>query len=102
MKRPAVGSNNPLNAIDMLVPKAEETQEGKPEIVPNEKPDDKTPSKKKRRMTVHLTQGIVDRIHAAVFWTPGESVTDLVERAVATEIDKMEKERRDPFPPPHK
>jgi hypothetical protein len=88
--------------MDILVPKSGETQEGKPEGTPNNKPEDQPSSQKKRRMTVHLTQGLVDRIHAAVFWTPGESVTELVERAVTVEIDQMEEERGGPFPLPRK
>ncbi len=59
----------------------------------------KATGKAKKRMTVHLTHETIDRLNNAVFWTPGESITDLVERAISAEIDRLESVRGESFPP---
>ena len=56
----------------------------------------------KIRVTLHLTREMASKLRAAVYWTPGETLTSLVERGVRVEIARMEKERGEPFPPPGK
>jgi hypothetical protein len=51
----------------------------------------------KERLTVHLSLDLIDRLKNAVFWTPGMTMAALVEDAVRQAIDRMEKQRGEPF-----
>ena len=53
----------------------------------------------KERLTVHLPIKLIDRVKNAVYWTPGLTLAGLAEEAFAKLVDKLEKERREPFPP---
>lgn len=57
-----------------------------------------------RRITIPVPPDLSDRIDAAVHGTPGETLTSLIRRAIANEIDRLEEMRgggkgRVPFPP---
>lgn len=57
-----------------------------------------------RRITIPIPPELSDRIDAAVHGLPGETLTSLIRRAVAGEIDRLEMERggggmASPFPP---
>lgn len=52
----------------------------------------------KERIQVYIDAGVVERAKRAVFWTPGLTLTALVEEALAREVDRREAERGEPFP----
>lgn len=43
-------------------------------------------------MTVHLYKSTIDRLRKAVYWTPGCTISSLVDKAINMEIKTMEKE----------
>jgi hypothetical protein len=51
-----------------------------------------------QRITVVLSPETIERVRAAVYWTPGETVTSLVERGTLAEVARLEKRRGEPFP----
>ena len=51
----------------------------------------------KTKDTFTLTPECLARIRAAAYWTPGETKSSLVERAVLREIERMEKSRGEAF-----
>lgn len=53
------------------------------------------------KMTVRLRPDVLQRLHNAVFWTPGETVTGFVEREVEAALERLERERGGPFPDAH-
>lgn len=52
----------------------------------------------KKRVTFHMPTDLIERTRNAVFWTSGATLAGLVEEAVAAHLDKLEKERGEPFP----
>lgn len=52
---------------------------------------------KKQRITVQISEEVVDRIKNAVYWTPGITLASLAEEAFATIVDKLEAENGEPF-----
>ena len=58
--------------------------------------------KQKHRLTLHLSRDVQERLRAAAYWTPGETLTGIVERAVIAEVNRMEQERGAPFAAPGK
>ena len=69
-----------------------------------EKPDQTTPQKpalersSSMQVAVRLPADLVDRMRAAAFYTPGETITSLIERGATAEIARLERERGEPFP----
>jgi len=56
------------------------------------------PSKnKKRRITVQISEEIIERIKNATYWTPGLTLSCLVETALEREVDQMETDRGSSF-----
>ena len=56
------------------------------------------PSKnKKRRITVQISEDIIDRIKNATYWTPGLTLSYLVETALEKEVNQMESYRGSSF-----
>lgn len=53
----------------------------------------------KERLTVHLPVDLIDRIKNAVYWTPGLTLAGLAEEALTVAVEKLERERGEPFPP---
>lgn len=53
----------------------------------------------KERLTIHLPVELIDRIKNAVFWTPGLTLAAFGEQAFSELLDRLEKERGEPFPP---
>jgi len=70
-------------------------------IPPAESPPKPPPSPKveKQRLTVHLPADLIERVKNAVYWTPGLTLSGLVEEALTKAVDQLEKERGEPFPP---
>jgi hypothetical protein len=52
----------------------------------------------KERLTVHLPLDLIDRVKNAVYWTPGLTLAGLAEQALAKTVDRLEKERGEPYP----
>jgi hypothetical protein len=53
----------------------------------------------KERLTVHLPLDLIDRVKNAVYWTPGLTLAGLAEEAFAKAVDRLERERKEAFPP---
>jgi len=51
------------------------------------------------RLQVLLDEDVVERAKRAVFWTPGLTLTALVEEALAREVERREAERGATFEP---
>lgn len=69
----------------------------KPTAKANKKPAE--PEKEpKERVTVLITSEIIERARDVVFWTPGLTVSQLLEDALLVEIEKLEKKRGKAFP----
>lgn len=51
----------------------------------------------KRRITVQISEEIIERIKNATYWTPGLTLSCLVETALEKEVDQMEADRGNPF-----
>ena len=79
MARKTIGTN-PLDAVIPPRPVEPAAQE-------------EPPAEKKVRLTLHLRKDVQERLRAAAYWTPGETLAGIVERAVVAEVDRMEKER---------
>ena len=47
----------------------------------------------KDRFTVRLSNDVIEKARDAVYWTPGLTLVDLAERALLSEVRRMEKER---------
>ena len=80
---PAVSSNG--NSVAVL------NREGTP---PQQKPK---PSRK-QRITVQISEDVIERIKNAVYWTPGLTLASLAEDAFSKAVDKLEEEKEAPFP----
>jgi hypothetical protein len=51
------------------------------------------------RLTLVISESLMERIRNAAFWTPGETLSGLGERAVELEIERLEKQNGGPFAP---
>jgi hypothetical protein len=47
----------------------------------------------------YIDAGVLDRARDAAFWTPGASLSALIERGLRGEVARLEAERGEPFPP---
>jgi len=56
------------------------------------------PKRAKERMTFHVAPEVADRLRRAVYWTPGLTMTELAETALAAEVDRIERRTGKPFP----
>ncbi len=55
-------------------------------------------SSRKQRITVQISEDVIERIKNAVYWTPGLTLASLAEEAFAKVVDILEEERKSPFP----
>ncbi len=80
--------------LDGLVPKKGKSSAArKPAAEP-------APAKvKKDRLTVHVTETLIDRVRNAVYWTPGLTLSALIETAGHDAVDALEKKQGGAFPP---
>jgi len=53
----------------------------------------------KERMTFHIAPEVADRLRRAVYWTPGLTITELAEGALAAEVERLEKRAGKAFAP---
>lgn len=91
-RRPTIG-NNPLDACipPNMVSNGVEVLEK--ETIPQKK--QKT---KKQRITVQISEDVIERIKNAVYWTPGLTLASLAEESFSKTVDALENEREAPFP----
>jgi len=82
-KRQTIGEN-PLDAfISTSVDEA--IQQKKPK------------QQKKQRITVQISEDVIERIKNAVYWTPGLTLASLAEEAFSKAVDVLEEGRDAPF-----
>jgi predicted DNA binding CopG/RHH family protein len=55
-------------------------------------------SSQKQRITVQISENVIERIKNAVYWTPGLTLAWLAEEAFTKAVDVLEEERKTPFP----
>ena len=53
----------------------------------------------KTRITFYISQDTVEKAKDAVFWTPGMTLSSLAEQSLGIQINRMEDERGESFPP---
>lgn len=58
----------------------------------------KKPKSRKQRITVQISEEIIERIKNAVYWTPGLTLASLTEEALYNAVDQLEEDRKAPFP----
>lgn len=79
--QPIVSSNG--DSVDILDPREEQ----------------QAPRKKvKQRITVQISQDVIERIKNAAYWTPGLTLASLAEEAFSRAVDALEEERKASFP----
>ena len=85
------------NPLDAVVPMRRPTEE--PKLV--EKAERPAPAARteKERATFHLPTDLLDRTRNAVYWTPGATLAALMEEALTSPLDRLEKKRGEPFAP---
>lgn len=88
MVRKTIG-RNPLDAV--IPPQPAEPVEEKA-----------APRGKRLRLTLHVSEEVSERLRAAAYWTPGETMTSVAERGILGEVARMEKKRGEPFSQPGK
>lgn len=52
----------------------------------------------RERFTVNLPTNIITKARSAVYYSHGETLSALTDRALRKEIERMEKQRGEPFP----
>lgn len=87
------------NTIDSIMPTAK-TKNTTIEVIENPKEHFQKQQKKaeKQRITVQISLDVIERTKNAVYWTPGLTLASLAEEAFSKAVDKLEKERKAPFP----
>lgn len=94
-KRQTIGEN----PLDLLIPPAIENNGTFIATINEDQPVSKKKSKsKKQRITVQISEDVIERIKNAVYWTPGLTLASLSEKAFAKAVDALEEEREAPFP----
>ena len=85
-------------AVGGLVPQNgglfEDTTRGVPAASPAIDPN----KVRRERFTVNLPTHVIERARAAAYFTPGLTLSSLVERALAAEIEVLEQQRGEAFP----
>lgn len=88
MARKAGGSTIGFNPLDAVIPQQAAPQPSTPASAP------------KRAVTVRLSGALLDRLQAAVYWTPGATLTGILEDGVEQALGAMEKANGGPFKTP--
>ena len=57
-----------------------------------------TERRRKERLTVLISGEVLNRLRNAVFWSPGLTVTGVVEKCIADAIESLEERRGAEFP----
>lgn len=51
----------------------------------------------RKRVTLNLDAETADRLRAAAYWTPGETVVSIAESAILSELARLERRRGEAF-----
>lgn len=51
----------------------------------------------KRKLTVQISENIIERVKNAVWWTPGLTLSEFSEKALVKFVDDLENENGGPF-----
>ncbi|MGK5594263.1 MAG: hypothetical protein ACSNEK_02770 [Parachlamydiaceae bacterium] len=95
-KRQTIGEN-PLDGLFQTVTENNGTSVA---VLGEEHPvsQKKAKSSKKQRITVQISEDVIERIKNAVYWTPGLTLAALAEEAFTKAVDVLEEEREASFP----
>lgn len=88
---------NPLDAVIPLHTHSKHTPTTRPNHPTTPQPAAAN-SSKKRRLTVHVSEDLSNRVKNAVFWTPGLTLAALAEDAFSALVAQLEQERGETFP----
>lgn len=68
--------------------------------IDGQKCDIEIPTRKmtKKRITVEISEEVVERLKNAVFWTPGLTLAGVIEESLSVVLACLEEERGEPFP----
>jgi hypothetical protein len=94
ISRDPYAADDPYAFIGAATPKAEEPK-------PAEKtPDPPQPARKAavEKITTPFPVELIERARNAVYWEPDATLAGIIVQAVADAIDRMEKERGEPYP----
>lgn len=58
-----------------------------------------SPRIEKERLTVHLPLDLIERVRNVVFWTPGLTLAELAQMALAETVTRLEANRGEAYPP---
>ncbi|MBA2349205.1 MAG: hypothetical protein H0V81_13010 [Solirubrobacterales bacterium] len=85
--------------LDSLIPPKEEVHG---QSITNFDEENRLLHKKKKsvkqRITVQISEDVIERIKNAVYWTPGLTLAALAEEAFSKIVDSLEEGRKTPFP----
>lgn len=95
-KRQTIGEN----PLDGLFQTASEDNGASVSVLEEEQkvPQKRQKPQKKQRITVQISEDVIERIKNAVYWTPGLTLASLAEEAFSKVVDMLENEREAPFP----
>lgn len=95
-KRQTIGEN----PLDGLFQTATENNGTSVAVLEEEQqaPKIRQKSSRKQRITVQISEDVIERIKNAVYWTPGLTLASLAEEAFVKVVDALEEEREAPFP----
>ena len=88
MSRQTIGEN-PLDSLLTVPEEAKEKPEKKQKL--NDNGSQKPPNRNKQRLTVQISEDIVERAKNAVYWTRGLTLAQLTEEALDKAIGSLEK-----------
>ena len=74
----------------------EDTSKGTPSLRPI--PDNEPKKILRQRFTVNLRDDVIEQARTAVYYTPGLTLSSLVEKALKAEVEALEAQRGNPFP----
>lgn len=97
--KPKSIGENPLDAY--FTETAAHEVNGTAPSAPKTSKDEPSKSKlsiEKQRLTVPISQDVLEKVRNAVYWTPGLTIAGLTEEALVEAVHKMEKKRGEPFP----
>jgi hypothetical protein len=107
MKQPRRGlQGNPLDAVipDLRVKMGQGSRTSAPAVgsQPGENGGGSpqgtpSPRRLRRRFTAHVRDDVIERAKNAVYWTPGLTMADVVERGMERILDELEKKHGGPF-----
>jgi hypothetical protein len=95
ISRDPYATQDPYAFIGGAPPKADEPKAAA-------KSPEPTPPVKKmatEKITTPFPVGLIERVRNAVYWEPDATLAGIIVRAVADVIDRMERERGEPYPP---